>query len=115
MATSLSKMNKKELYEECKKLKESEKYYREKYEEYQSISNDYADEENMYGDYIGTPKSLQKYIVELQKELEDVWYLYKWYWFGSVGGFPGGSVEKLMKLQTKYKNQEWEDELYGPE
>ena len=51
----------------------------------------------------------------LEQENEDVWYLYKWYWFGQTRGFRGGSESKVSELQIKYHNQEWEDELHGPD
>ncbi len=58
------------LIKENKELYSTIESLEEKYEEYQSIANDYAEEENtnMYGDYIGTPKSLNKYIDNLIEE-----------------------------------------------
>ena len=60
-------------------------------------------------------KRILETIAELKEELQDVWYLYKWYWFGQTRGFRGGSESKVSELQIKYHNQEWEDELHGPD
>tara|TARA_R100000655_G_scaffold23725_1_gene47732 strand:- start:458 stop:1378 length:921 start_codon:yes stop_codon:yes gene_type:complete len=50
-------------------IEENEKLTEEN-EEYKSIANDWADEENtnMYGDCIGTPKSLADYIEKIDEE-----------------------------------------------
>ena len=84
MATAtkcMSKMLKKELYEYCKTLiKENQKLQlfnnsqEEEIEKYQSLANNYADETqtNGYGDYIGSVETLEKYIEELTKEIEEL-------------------------------------------
>tara|TARA_R110001632_G_scaffold129383_1_gene243445 strand:+ start:82 stop:954 length:873 start_codon:yes stop_codon:yes gene_type:complete len=84
MATTtkcMSKMLKKELYEYCKTLiKENQKLQlfnnsqEEEIEKYQSLANNYADETqtNGYGDYIGSVETLEKYIEELTKEIEEL-------------------------------------------
>ena len=58
---SAVRIQKRELEEQIEELEE-------KLQEYQSIANDYASEDNQngYGDYIGTAQSLQEYIEGLQ-------------------------------------------------
>jgi len=95
-----------ELIKENKELKKDRNVFEEQLHKTLECQ---AEEEEKYEKEI---KKLKKENEKILQQLEDYKYLYKTLWFGQET-FEGFDTSKVLHLQNKYRNPEWEKELYS--